>query len=550
MAAEGNHPQPPQQPGFSGWLARAAPVALHALRHPGATHAAAGLGGCVVAWCYVGICRRRRKRLQPPPDPPGPAVCPRCAVGEAAASDLVNDTVEEIWPRIRSFLPRLLNRLLQGSLQTMNIEGLGVATFGTVDIGERKPRFGPLVVRRLPPPDPRESASFSAYEQDWCGGLEARVDFHYNSDLSVELSVLGVGSVGIRNLSVHGTLTVFLRPVLDRPPFFGAVEITCPNLPEIDYAFTGGLGKGLAQTPLVDEMLRERISQAIAAQIVTPHRLAVPLCSGLDLARATMPPPIGVLRLTLVRARNLPQRRTRLPWRSVQPTPFVCAAVGGTRIRFAPARGIAGGDPQWDDGAATSDFMVFSIEQQVLLDVLDEDMLALPRGCRPVGRAYLADEGHPMRVPTVYDFRQDGSRQLHVVGEGGEGRGTLCVQADWLNVEPITVHADAAPLQLPALCRSPAPMLASPGTHPADGRGSRPSSHLMAAEINCAEIHESLQHAPRLRRPLLPHRRARVVAGRGGAARGGIARAPSQAAAGAGAGAPAGLLRRPGGHAV
>lgn len=198
------------------------------------------------------------------------------------------------------------------------------------------------------------------------GSLELGIELHWSgTDAIIEADVGGY-KIGMKEITIHGSLLVGLCPLLDVLPITGGVSITFPNPPELSWTWTG-LGKAIPE-----KTVRGAILEALRESVVIPHRIFVDIASGAGLPdeeghkmrRFRAPPPLGVLRVELCEARDL------LPADlGGASDPYGVVALGARE--FTSRRVDRALNPKWQHEAW--DFFVYHLEQEVFVSIYDSD---------------------------------------------------------------------------------------------------------------------------------------------------------------------------------
>eukprot|EP00963_Diacronema_lutheri_P010727 scaffold1143_cov396-Pavlova_lutheri.AAC.4 len=107
--------------------------------------------------------------------------------------------------------------------------------------------------------------------------------------------------VGVDDLVVSGSVRIKLKPLLEKIPVVGAISVSLIQKPRIDFGLKV-LGGEITAIPGLDTWFFYFITEILAAQIVLPEKILVPLIEG-DLSQLDKPQ--GLLLVELIEARNL-----------------------------------------------------------------------------------------------------------------------------------------------------------------------------------------------------------------------------------------------------
>jgi len=208
-----------------------------------------------------------------------------------------NHALECMWPKVsdlaqfiaeQNILPKIQQKLANLQFHNKEIQVKDVH-FSQFTLGDKSPIFGPVMV--------------SSYPQ---GSVRVRVGFRYLSDMHMEVSMqtpLGIQKFGMKDLKIVGEMVFRLRPYIHSNPGVGGVSMFFINPPEIDFTWSGNAGLG--NFPGIKEQVRKVVDQVASNLVVLPNvvsqlmnfkdRVPYPLLF-------TSPSPLGMLRLTLIKA--------------------------------------------------------------------------------------------------------------------------------------------------------------------------------------------------------------------------------------------------------
>jgi hypothetical protein len=248
---------------------------------------------------------------------------------------------EKLEPRLREALPRPFNR----------------ARFARCSLGKGVPQFGNVEVTH--------------HADDH---VQVELDLSYSSDADILLDA-GAGGIsfGISHLKLSGRLCLALNHLQSTWPVIGAVQLFFPNAPRVELKFAGladiASDVGLAQKvqDVVEEMLWRSavLPNSKTFQFVKDEHV-------LSVTEARSREPIGVLRVQILRARNL--AGTHWKWGHDQQftsDPYCKLRLGSSTARTGIVRGAT--NPEWQVGEANRYLLVHHLDQELEIDVLDED---------------------------------------------------------------------------------------------------------------------------------------------------------------------------------
>eukprot|EP01065_Artemidia_motanka_P021721 TRINITY_DN25976_c0_g1_i1.p1 TRINITY_DN25976_c0_g1~~TRINITY_DN25976_c0_g1_i1.p1 ORF type:complete len:1367 (+),score=548.38 TRINITY_DN25976_c0_g1_i1:60-4160(+) len=307
----------------------------------------------------------------------------------------LNHLLEVLWPHVDAFTKDLMKSTVEPAIH--EAVGSKKFSFKRVNLGARPPQIGPVKCDPCP------------------GGIQLHIGIAYHSEVDVLLE-MPLCSVGVKDIRFVGTLSVFMRPLLDEPPFVGGVEVCFANPPTVDLDFLG-VGN-VADMPGVAGTIRDAIDSAIASACVVPNRIAVPLAplsAGIDLAALRCPKPEGALVITAVAATNLEAADTK------SSDPYVKIRIGASTWKGPVIKSSL--NPVWRKDN-TAQFVVYTLEQNVEIDVFDYDSASVDDHL-----------GGVRNMPVEWLIKQPGGRvNLQLTRPGKIIEGRLTLQYQWLTL--------------------------------------------------------------------------------------------------------------------
>nr|XP_008517788.1 PREDICTED: extended synaptotagmin-3 [Equus przewalskii] len=226
--------------------------------------------------------------------------------------------------------------------------------------------------------------------------LDLQICYIGDCEISVELQKI---QAGVNGIQLQGTLRVILEPLLVDKPFVGAVTMFFLQKPVSPGARAGlplpvrkpsptGPGAGfepksghclspldlgtcnssLLDAPGINEVSDSLLEDLIAAHLVLPNRVTVPVKKGLDVTNLRFPLPCGVIRVHLLEAEKLAQKDNFLGIRG-KSDPYAKVSIGLQHFR---SRTIYKNlNPAWNE---VFEFIVYEVPGQDLeVDLYDED---------------------------------------------------------------------------------------------------------------------------------------------------------------------------------
>lgn len=326
---------------------------------------------------------------------------PEIDVDEAGWLDVL---AKELWPNISEWIKKLVKDQIQPKIEESLPSVLaGSLQFAEPSLGKAAPDFGPLVVQ----------------ERHESGAIELELGIKMLSDITVGIKAMGV-YIGVEQFRISGTLTVLFWPPMDKPPFFGGLEIFFSNPPDVFIHFHGAAR--IAEFPGLRGVVRGIIANAIAQAVVLPRRIAMDLNEDddVDVIDLRSPNPLAVLSFTLYSGNGLVAADWSLLGGSSS-DPFVIASLGCTT--WASPVALKTLNPVWGQPGkgVTTEFMVHSEKQLMQLQVFDADIVGMSD---LIGQLKDVDVDRLTSAPEVTLRLQPGD-----VAERGLGAGQLKVSA-------------------------------------------------------------------------------------------------------------------------
>ncbi|CAJ1345359.1 unnamed protein product [Effrenium voratum] len=223
-------------------------------------------------------------------------------------------------------------------------------------LGDKPPEFGPLRII--------ETTNAIFTQIDDSDRIRALLPISWQSDEEIAVMVMGL-PVGVCSIKVRGELLVDMGPIMDTAPFIAGVGFTLPDPPQIAFDLTGVANVG--DLPPIKHAIYKLIETLIAEQLVLPNRIGIPTeYIGADPWVVKNPAPIGLLRINVVSASNLPSEDM-----TGQSDPFVEVKIGYSDKDFTSKVINDQTSPVWNE--QTAFFPVYSLFQRLHVHIYDSD---------------------------------------------------------------------------------------------------------------------------------------------------------------------------------
>uniref|UniRef100_A0A8C5KPD3 Extended synaptotagmin-3 n=1 Tax=Jaculus jaculus TaxID=51337 RepID=A0A8C5KPD3_JACJA len=260
-----------------------------------------------------------------------------------------NKIITQIWPYLSMIMENKIREKLEPKIREKSTH-LRTFTFTKLCFGQKCPRVNGVKAHT-----------------DKCNRRQVTLDLQicYTGDceISVELQKIRAGVNGIQ---LQGTLRIILEPLLVDKPFVGAVTVFFLQKPHLQINWTGLTN--LLDMPGINEVSDSLLEDLIAAHLVLPNRVTVPVKKGLDVTNLRFPLPCGVIRVHLLEAEKLAQKDSFLGLAG-KSDPYAKVSIGLQHFQSKTVyRNL---NPTWNE---VFEFMVYEVPGQDLeVDLYDED---------------------------------------------------------------------------------------------------------------------------------------------------------------------------------
>ncbi|XP_043853610.1 extended synaptotagmin-3 [Dromiciops gliroides] len=261
----------------------------------------------------------------------------------------VNKIISQIWPYLGMIMEKKLREKLEPKIREKSTH-LKTFTFTKLCFGQKCPKVNGVKAHT-----------------SQCNRrkiiLDLQICYIGDCEISVELQKMPAGVNGVQ---LQGTLRVILEPLLFDKPFIGAVTIFFLQKPHLQINWTGLMN--LLDAPGINEVSDSMFEDLIAAHLVLPNRVTVPVKKGLDITNLRFPLPCGVIRVRLLEAKKLERKDGFLGLKG-KSDPYALVTIGLQHFRSKTVyRNL---NPTWNE---VFEFIVYEVPGQDLeVDLYDED---------------------------------------------------------------------------------------------------------------------------------------------------------------------------------
>ncbi|GAB1294565.1 Extended synaptotagmin-3 [Apodemus speciosus] len=285
-----------------------------------------------------------------------------------------NKIITQIWPYLSMIMENKVREKLEPKIREKSVH-LRTFTFTKLYFGQKCPKVNGVKAHT-----------------DKCNRRKVTLDLQIcyigDCEICVELQKIRAGVNGVQ---LQGTLRVILEPLLVDKPFIGAVTVFFLQKPHLQINWTGLTN--LLDMPGINELSDSLLEDLIAAHLVLPNRVTVPVKKGLDISNLRVPLPCwergqrvfpvvgdtqaafmhtetywGVIRVHLLEAKKLAQKDNFLGLGG-KSDPYAKVSIG---LQHCRSRTIYKSlNPTWNE---VFEFMVYEVPGQDLeVDLYDED---------------------------------------------------------------------------------------------------------------------------------------------------------------------------------
>ncbi|NXG68988.1 ESYT3 protein, partial [Baryphthengus martii] len=256
----------------------------------------------------------------------------------------------QAWPYFGTIMEKTFKEVLEPKIRAKNVH-LKTCTFTKLHFGEKCPRINGIKVYTKEI-DRRQVV------------LDLQICYIGDCEIHMDISKF---NLGVKGVQLYGTLRVILEPLLTDAPFIGAVTLFFVQKPHLEINWAGM--SNLLDVPGINVVSDSLIQDFIAARLVLPNRITVPLKKNMNIAHLRFPIPHGVIRVHLLEAENLVQKDSFLGAIRGKSDPYALLRVGTVQYRSKTvSRDL---NPIWNE---TFEFVVHEVPGQDLeVDLYDED---------------------------------------------------------------------------------------------------------------------------------------------------------------------------------
>jgi hypothetical protein len=209
-------------------------------------------------------------------------------------AEWLNSVLQKLWPYISSGVERMVKEKVQPILDANVSRVVPSMHFTTISLGSVAPKI----------------ISVRTYEDEGCVRMD--VELKWNSDMEV---VLQVGKtppldVELGDIQFSATLRIELKPLINKLPGFGAINLTCMKAPYFDFSVKVGSVDVLNVGPAdlsIGAYVRNMIRNIVCNMMLYPKSICIPLMDDKAMVDELQMParPKGLLHLNIISGKKL-----------------------------------------------------------------------------------------------------------------------------------------------------------------------------------------------------------------------------------------------------
>ncbi|XP_033205710.1 extended synaptotagmin-like protein 2 isoform X2 [Bombus vancouverensis nearcticus] len=243
-------------------------------------------------------------------------------------AEWLNKVLYKIWPNINQFARELCKQSIEPAI----VEKLG-------EYKVKGFQFERLVLGRIP----LKIYGIKAYDKNTSRNeVIVDADVIYAGDCDITFSVGNIKG-GIRDFQIRGIMRIVMKPLLPVIPIVGGVQAFFLNPPTINFNLVGVAD--VLDLPGFNEILRKTIVEQIAAFVVLPNKIVIPLSEAVPVESLKIPEPEGVLRIHVVEAKHLMKKDIGVLGKG-KSDPYAIINIGAQEFRTKTIDNTV--NPKWD----------------------------------------------------------------------------------------------------------------------------------------------------------------------------------------------------------
>lgn len=329
----------------------------------------------------------------------------------------LSDIIREVWPFASNIVQFILLEYAQPALTAAVPAGLPAPKFSRIDIDDAAPVVDRICVLH------RKFA-----RDDHAVVIEAEVTYNAKPDIQMTLSDF---AFGVNHVKLQGRVEIVIRPLLDRVPLIGALQIAFINRPHLDYNLTGLAA--VANQSLISRILRIFADSVVGKIAVLPNRVAYKSDPDVDYFTFSTQP-VGVLRVAALCGQGFPptDREVFKQALGMSELPDVYLLLSHGSIKVQTNRIDDSADPVWENQIFDFVLTSESASQLLRVDAYDYDL--------GIGN----DDFLGCKEVLVSDLIRSGVSEVHLEGAPDNAHPTVKLAVKWLTISSNLRHVQHA----------------------------------------------------------------------------------------------------------
>jgi len=325
--------------------------------------------------------------------------------GDKVSGKLLCSVFEQLWKHASVAASAAIKDALEPTLATLKVP----MRFVKLDLGDVPVRVENIFVHNLEDSTEaleqhleylesmngnkgNKNSSFVLPKEGGKSGMQIDLDVVWDGNCDVMLqAAIGIAkssthvAFGVRRIKLSGRMSVLLGPLTCELPVISAIQFGFTNPPKIQLDFAG-LAESIAkQFAFVQPTVLSCVQNSLASMLVLPQRMTMPI----DLLSFdyldTYQPPVGIIRITAVRARGLPLLRRMLI--NDIPDTYAVITLGGYSPPFRTSTVWDDYTPTWNESC---DFVLYDLDQIIYVELYDDDPSPIDAIKQVLGRAEIS----------------------------------------------------------------------------------------------------------------------------------------------------------------
>ncbi|XP_043486044.1 extended synaptotagmin-2 isoform X1 [Polistes fuscatus] len=279
-------------------------------------------------------------------------------------AEWLNRILYKVWPSINQYARELCKQTIEPSI-VQKLADYKIKGF----------QFERLVLGRIP----LKIYGIKVYDKNTSRNeIILDADVMYAGDCDITFSVGNIKG-GIKDFQLRGLMRIVMKPIISVIPIIGGVQVFFLNVPAINFNLVGVAD--VLDLPGFSETLRKTIIEQIAAIVVLPNKIVIPLSEQIPVETLKVPEPEGILRIHVIEAKHLMKKDIGMLGKG-KSDPYAIINVGAQQFRTQTIDNTV--NPKWDFWC---EFVVeegLGVHNTVITELFDKDNTGQDD---PLGRA-------------------------------------------------------------------------------------------------------------------------------------------------------------------